>query len=542
MKFDPAKEQDTRLLPHQERVNIEMFRAIKILGHKLENVETERDRLARRLALIESAATLDERTGKLYLPMAIDRGELAAPDQSAPRWMVVASLMSGAIAMLSLCIVLFRAPVPVPSALTPAQLAAINALTTPRFAQNDGAPWKAPAFKEEEKPEEQKVTAPVTQAASVPEETPEQTVLATAVDTPMPLPLIASSPTESTEQSAIEPAAGDSVPAQMQEVASAPPAPAIPVAEVQPVQQTLAPVVAKVEEAPPPPASVVADNAAPAVIAPDSSLPENLVQLEKHAFNGMPEAQHDLATLYASGRLAQQDYKRAAYWFNKAAEGGVANADYNLGVLFQQGLGVKQDVQKAIAWYEKAAELGHPEAMYNLGIAYVEGIGVTRNADKGIAYFKSAANAGVAQAAYNLGVLYESNFIGGIDLDKALEWYQVAADTGHAEAEAAASRLKAQLGNANAGEAALTVADLVDPTAAEETGEGDTSPASEAASASILITNVQNALIARDLLPPPATGLLDAKTQDAIRAFQTQSGIPPDGKPSEEVLEKIKAK
>jgi 5-enolpyruvylshikimate-3-phosphate synthase len=98
----------------QERVNAEIFTAIEILGRKLERTESERDRLARRLALMESAATVDETTGKLYLPVVVN-SEAApyATAQGAAKWTVMASLMSSAIALFALGIVLFRAPEPV---------------------------------------------------------------------------------------------------------------------------------------------------------------------------------------------------------------------------------------------------------------------------------------------------------------------------------------------------------------------------------------------------------------------------------------------
>jgi localization factor PodJL len=307
---------------------------------------------------------------------------------------------------------------------------------------------------------------------------------------------------------------------------------------------------------------VAGKTAAGITIDRDAALPAKLADLEKRAFEGVPEAQHDLATLYASGKIVAQNYKRAAYWFSKAADGGVANAHYNLGVMFQQGLGVHKDLTKALAWYQRAAQLGHPEAMYNLGIAYIEGIGVDRNSAKGVAYFKNAANAGVAQAAYNLGVLYESNFVGPIDIAKALEWYQVAANEGHADAQGAVDRLKTQVAKANEekadDESNLTVADLVEPAAGEE-GEGDASPPGDGRPAadtgravnddgravapqfrSDLVAKVQDALMKRGLLPKGTpSGVIDQPTEDAIRAWQEKSGLAVDGEPSKELLDKL---
>src|ERR1700735_2906613 len=85
-------------LDGQARVNAEIFTAVEILGRKLERVEAERDRLARRLALIESAATVDEKTGKLYLPVVMNEGTASVKEYATPRWIISTSLMSSAIA------------------------------------------------------------------------------------------------------------------------------------------------------------------------------------------------------------------------------------------------------------------------------------------------------------------------------------------------------------------------------------------------------------------------------------------------------------
>ncbi|MCE9507998.1 MAG: sel1 repeat family protein [Alphaproteobacteria bacterium] len=392
--LDPAHTQ----FHGQERVNAEIFTAMELLGRKLERAESERDRLARRLALIESAATVDERTGKLYLPVLMDQALPSRVAESAPpKWVAASSLTSGLIAFFALGLVLFQNSAP---ALTKEQLTLLDNLKSPRFtlAAPENKPWKS-----------------------------------FATTTPVLLP------------DAVKTEAVPEVVLSEDEIAATPPA-IESAAENNVVENKDIPVVATAASADP---------------LPDSSLPENLKQLETRAYQGIPEAQHDLAALYASGKSVARDYPRAIYWFGQAADGGVANAHYNLGVIYQQGLGVKPDMHKAIAWYEKAAELGHPEAMYNLGIAYIQGVGVKTNIERGVSYFKRAANAGVVQAAYNLGVLYESNFIGAIDTGKALEWYKLAAAKGHAEAHDAVSRLE------TATDQASTLENTVEPAAGE---------------------------------------------------------------------------
>src|SRR5690606_36245003 len=92
----------------------------------------------------------------------------------------------------------------------------------------------------------------------------------------------------------------------------------------------------------------------------DPYLPTVYADLEMRAYDGIAEAQHDLAALYAAGGRVRQDYPRAVYWFQRAADAGIANAYYNLGVMAQQGLGMGRDAQKSFDFYSRAARLGHP--------------------------------------------------------------------------------------------------------------------------------------------------------------------------------------
>ena len=555
--LDPAN----AALSGQSRVNAEIFSAVEIIARKLERSEAERDRLARRLALIESAATVDEKTGKLYLPVVTNQSSDVSA-ASTSKWVVSASLMSSAIALFALGLVLFREP---PAVLTKEQLATLNALQNSQFAAvtPDSKGWKNP---ETEEPNSV-ASNTVTSAPATPDSTSSQ--ISSAAPAPQPSGDAASQISPAAGSPVVEPvpASADS---QMPDTSALSKTTSVPattppkLAEIPAVTtpSTTPPELPKavVEKAPDnkavkedkpvkeaakkPAAAAPAETASSAdsanIQTPDPDLPGKLAQLEKRAIQGIPEAQHDLGTLYASGKLVAQNYHRAIYWFNKSAEGGVANAHYNLGVIYQQGLGVPADMQKALASYEKAAELGHPEAMYNLGIAYIEGIGTKADIDKGVSYFKRAAKAGVVQAAYNLGVLYESNFIGPIDTGKALEWYQMAANGGHAEARDAVTRLKGVA--AASGDQALTLADMVEPAAGEESGEGDASPATENKPSvqRALITSLQQEFIKQGLLPGHADGMMSPQTEDAIRAYQKKLGWVANGIPTQALLDKVK--
>lgn len=87
--------------------------------------------------------------------------------------------------------------------------------------------------------------------------------------------------------------------------------------------------------------------------------------------------------------------------------------------------------KKAIYWYEKAIEQRHPTAMSNLGMMYSNGQGLEKDKKKAVALFKDSANAGDASGQNRLGLFYESGW-GGLKQDKkkALYWFQKAADQG----------------------------------------------------------------------------------------------------------------
>ena len=585
---------DSSYLSHQDRINAEIFKAVEMLGRRLEKSESNRNLLVERLSDLEASALRDEKTGRLYLPVAMDTASLPAPAFQAPVWMVGASVTSTAVACLALALVLFHDPVMPQQKSTPVMAdaggykSAVLASVGP-----DSSGWKAIDLKSVSSSSLAKAEIEAAKIKSLVrhtvEEEPVQPELAELEAVPVePLEAIAPSSGEiSGAMPVLDVAKSVTGLTRAEEMAAVPPvpAPAAVVADVEKpipvvvaskpeavpvvaVTKTAAPVAKTtvaslpVTEANPLPAPAVrsasATSPAPAFQA-DPSLPEGVRDLEKRALAGSAEAQHDLATLYASGKLVALDYGRSLYWFTKAAEGGIANAHYNLGVMYHQGLGVAMDVKQALKWYENAAELGHPEAMYNLGIAYVEGVGVEADIARGVSYFKRAADAGVPQAAYNLGVLYESSFIGPADAEKAREWYKKAADMGHAEALEALARLddnRVPTGVGGAPAVAARDPDAVEPSAGDEgLGEGDISmpgddvpaaPAAEKPSVKAratpvadarLVAKIQNILISQGLLPGKSTGVLDDKTSDAIRAWQKSAKLPVDGAPSQNLLD-----
>lgn len=281
-------------------------------------------------------------------------------------------------------------------------------------------------------------------------------------------------------------------------------------------------------------------------ISRDPSLPASIKEIEDKAFEGIPEAQHDLAAIYTAGHAGVKiDYGKAAQWFTEAGVNGVPNARYNLGVLYHQGLGVEQNMTKALGWYKAAARLDHPEALYNLGIAHLEGIGTKYSPHLAAGYFEKAAKMDVLEAAYNLGLIHENGLLGKTSYDEALIWYQKAAALGSPEAMNALDDLGTQIGmdqdaintikneavaqhKANKEKASIAAA----PKPADSIGYIP----NETTETQNVIAEIQENLIDLGLFPGPANGTHSLLLEDAIRAYQRDNKMSMTGMPSAELL------
>lgn len=268
-------------------------------------------------------------------------------------------------------------------------------------------------------------------------------------------------------------------------------------------------------------------------ISPDPNLSDIAKKIENQAFEGIPEAQHDMGALYVAGHgQVKQDLDRAVFWFTEASQNGIANAKYNLGVLNHQGMGVPQNIDNAMALYKDAADLGHPEAQYNLGIANIEGIGVPYNPKNAAYYFEKAADQGVTEAAYNLGLIYENGLLGQPQPEEALTWYKIASDAGSPEAQSALEQLANSLG--------IRVEDvkrIVD----KVRSSSKTTSVQAAQNGSYLVSEIQGELMRRGLYPGPVDGMVGPMTKSAIQTFQQAANLNVTGQPSNELLNYLRS-
>src|SRR5580658_1672353 len=174
--------------------------------------------------------------------------------------------------------------------------------------------------------------------------------------------------------------------------------------------------------------------AAPRIIA------EPAIDPDIPSLNSAPEPhstddQIKLAGDYLVGRGVTQDWKLAAFWYEKAAGSGDPEAEMQTGYFYDAGLGVARDPARAAHWYQLAAAGGLADAKVNLGILYLWGSGVAKNPQLAAQLFREAVNTGSGRAAAFLGVMHY--FGEGVPVDKAgaEEWFQKGADLRDPQAE-----------------------------------------------------------------------------------------------------------
>lgn len=146
--------------------------------------------------------------------------------------------------------------------------------------------------------------------------------------------------------------------------------------------------------------------------------------IKKDAYKNDPIAQSFLGLLYWNGFIVK-NYKKAIYWWEKAAAQNNDFAQCYLGNAHSKGFDIDQ--KKAVYWWEKAAENGNVEAKCNLGIAYATGEGVDVNHQKAIDLWTDASRRGDLKSLFNLGLAYDNGRGVKKDRQKALCLWEEAA-------------------------------------------------------------------------------------------------------------------
>lgn len=108
--------------------------------------------------------------------------------------------------------------------------------------------------------------------------------------------------------------------------------------------------------------------------------------IESKAYSGDAKWQFTLGQIYRWGNkqyyLVQQDFTKAAYWWNEAASNNYIEAYNNIGIAYKLGKGVKVDLRKAVEYLKKGAEAGEDYAQRNYGDLFMEGIRIKTGSHK----------------------------------------------------------------------------------------------------------------------------------------------------------------
>ena len=126
---------------------------------------------------------------------------------------------------------------------------------------------------------------------------------------------------------------------------------------------------------------------------------EQFAEILKRAEKSDPDAEYQLAALYAHGYGVAKNEAEARKWLERAAQHGHVTAEYEFGIALRDGRGAVQDYARAVGWIRSAAENGHGPAQFALGVMYRLGTGVPADNVKAYTWLNLAASRGVYDAA-----------------------------------------------------------------------------------------------------------------------------------------------
>ena len=151
----------------------------------------------------------------------------------------------------------------------------------------------------------------------------------------------------------------------------------------------------------------------------------DIPRIQAGAERGSEREEIELGAAYFVGRGVERDEKRAAYWYEKAANSGDPGAQRQIGYFYQVGIGVERDPARAVQWYERAIAGGLVSAKVNLGVAYVWGTGVRKDDTMAAQLFREAAEKGSGAGACYLGDMHYFGEGFPKDAAEARHWYEI---------------------------------------------------------------------------------------------------------------------
>ncbi len=149
------------------------------------------------------------------------------------------------------------------------------------------------------------------------------------------------------------------------------------------------------------------------------------------ADSGDPAAQTLIGELYWNGFGVARDRKKAAQWYEFAANAGNREAQFIYGNMLLRGLTVKEDKIAGESFLRKAAESGHTRAQFNLAQIMTARRPTWSGFKSALPWYEKAAEAGLADAQYALSKIYaEAQGVAFNDDEKARVWLEKSANNG----------------------------------------------------------------------------------------------------------------
>lgn len=113
-------------------------------------------------------------------------------------------------------------------------------------------------------------------------------------------------------------------------------------------------------------------------------MPDCIVALVRTVYNyelqeGNADAACNLGALYYTGRIGEQNYKKAIQLYTRSAEMGNMQAAENLGYCYYYGRDTEKDYKKAFHYFALGAFSGRLTSLYKIGDMYKNGYYVEKN-------------------------------------------------------------------------------------------------------------------------------------------------------------------
>ncbi|MCR5271764.1 MAG: sel1 repeat family protein [Lachnospiraceae bacterium] len=119
--------------------------------------------------------------------------------------------------------------------------------------------------------------------------------------------------------------------------------------------------------------------------------------------NESADAMCDLGSLYYTGRAGEQNYEKAAYYYDMADKAGNRQATENMGYIYYYGRIGQRDYEKAFKYFVKGALDGHLRSLYKVGDFYKNGYYVEKDPKEAFRIYEHCTNTMTDEAAPLVG-------------------------------------------------------------------------------------------------------------------------------------------